>query len=275
MTARCDDSPKVTNLGSTPLPVLLPNCAMDASQIRSLILEVRKKFPQALRTEVPEVIDKDVLQVQLTYVPSGKAIDLGGGYSPMSAVLARLGMEVTVVDTFASTNFYEEFSAQELCDVLQSFGVKLAKADLREYDPATIFEPNSVDTVDCFGTIFLFNPRQLLDRCMRVLKPGGNLVVEFNNGASMLNRIRVLLGRHNTETFEKYFFDDWHRRFWVKSDVQALAGYLELSEWHLLGRNWTLYQSRRGFPKSALTLADNALRPLPGLCNDIYLIGKK
>ena len=110
---------------------------------------------------------------------------------------------------------------------------------------------------------------------MRVLKPGGNLVVEFNNGASMLNRIRVLLGRHNTETFEKYFFDDWHRRFWVKSDVQALAGYLELSEWHLLGRNWTLYQSRRGFPKSALTLADNALRPLPGLCNDIYLIGKK
>ena len=59
-------------------------------------------------------------------------------------------MEVTVVDTFASTNFYE-ISAQELRHVIQSFGVKLAKADLREYDPATIFEPNSVDTVDCLA----------------------------------------------------------------------------------------------------------------------------
>jgi SAM-dependent methyltransferase len=154
--------------------------AMDASHIRSLILDVRRAFPPVLRTDVPEFIEKDVLHVQLTYVPGGKAIDLGGGYSPISAVLARLGMDVTVVDTFASTKFYEHFSAQELCDVLRSFGVKLVQADLREYDPGTAFPPGSVDTVDCFGTLYFFNPRQLLDRCMRVLKPGGNLVVECN-----------------------------------------------------------------------------------------------
>src|SRR5215204_3452429 len=130
---------------------------MDAPQIRSLIREVRKKFPQALWTDVPEWIDRDVLHIQLTYIPNGKLIDLGGGYSPISAVLARLGMEVTVVDTFASTKFYEQFSAQQLCDVLESFGVKLARADLREYDPATVFEPASVDTVCCFGAIYYFN----------------------------------------------------------------------------------------------------------------------
>jgi SAM-dependent methyltransferase len=253
----------------------LTEVAMDASHIRSLILEVRKTFPQALRTDVPEWIDREVLHVQLLYVPNGRLIDLGGGYSPISAVLARLGMEVTVVDTFASTRFYEQFSAQELCDILQSFGVKLAKADLREYDPATAFEPASVDTVDCFGTIYFFNPRQLLDRCMRVLKPGGKLVVECNNAASLLRRIRVLCGRNNTNTFQEYFFDDVHKRFWVKSDVQALAGYLKLSEYHLLGRNWSLYLSRKRLPTSALTLGDNALRSFPGLCNDIYLIGKK
>jgi SAM-dependent methyltransferase len=205
------------------------------------------------------VIDRDVLHVQLTYVPNGKLIDLGGGYSPISAVLARLGMEVTVVDTFASTKYYEQFSAPKLCDILRGFGVKLAKADLREYDPARVFEPASVDTVDCFGTIYFFNPRQLLDRCMRVLKPGGKLVVECNNAASLLRRIRVFLGRNNTNTFEEYFVEDVHQRFWVKSDVQALAVYLKLSEYHVLGRNWTLYQSRKQLPKSALTLADNAL----------------
>ncbi len=162
--------------------------AMDARQIRSLILETRTQFPSALWTNVPAWIDREVLHVQLMYVPNGRLIDLGGGYSPVSAVLARLGMDVTVVDTFASTRFYQQFSAEELCDVLQSFGVKLAKADLREYDPEAAFGPASVDTVGCFGTIYFFNPRQLLDRCMRVLKPGGKLVVECNNAASLLRR---------------------------------------------------------------------------------------
>jgi hypothetical protein len=91
----------------------------------------------------------------------------------------------------------------------------------------------------------------------------------------LLRRVRVLLGRNNTNTFSEYFFDDFHQRFWVKSEVQALARYLKLSEFHLLGRNWSLYQSRKELPEAALRLADNALRSSPGLCNDIYLIGKK
>ena len=66
-----------------------------------------------------------------------------------------------------------------------------------------------------------------------------------------------------------------HQRFWVRSDVQALARYLKLSEFHLLGRNWSLYQSRKQLPTAALRLADNTLRAVPDLCNDIYLIGKK
>jgi SAM-dependent methyltransferase len=248
---------------------------MDVPGIRSLIVDVRKQLPRALWTDAPQVIDKDLLHVQLTYVPNGRVIDLGGGYSPVSAVLARLGMEVTAVDTFASTKFYEQFSSQQLCDVLRSFGVRLATADLRDYDPASAFEPASVDTVSCFGTVYYFNPRQLLDRCMRVLKPGGNLVVECNNAVSLLRRVRVLLGRSNINTFQEYFFDDVHQRFWVKSEVEALGRYLKLSEFHLLGRNWSLYQSRRELPQAALTAADNALRSVPGLCNDIYLIGKR
>ena len=248
---------------------------LDVSRVRSLILDVRKRFPPALQADVPEVIDKDLLHVQLTYVPNGRLIDLGSGYSPISAVLASLGMDVTAVDTFASTKFYEQFSAQQLCDVLQSYGVKLARVDLRQYDPVPAFDLASVDTVSCFGTIYYFNPRQLLDRCMRVLKPGGNLVVECNNAVSLLRRVRVLLGRNNANTFQQYFYDDVHQRFWVRSDVEAFARYLKLSEFHLLGRNWSLYQSRKELPRAALRLADNALRTSPGLCNDIYLIGKK
>lgn len=248
---------------------------MDGRRIRSLILEVRKQLPRALWTDVPEAIDKELLHVQLTYVPAGRLLDLGGGYSPISAVLARLGMDVTVVDTFASTKLYEHFSAPELCDVLRSFGVKLVTADLRTYDPTTAFELASIDTIDCFGTIYFFNPRQLLERCLRVLKPGGNLIVEFNNAVSLLRRLRTLFGRQNTNSFREYFFDDLHKRFWVKAEVQAVADHLKLSAYHLDGRNWSLYYSRKGLPTSALALADRALRPFPSLCNDIYLIAKK
>jgi SAM-dependent methyltransferase len=183
-------------------------------------------------------------------------------------------MDVTVVDTFASTKFYQHFSAEALCDVLESFGVKLVKADLAEYDPAAAFEPASVDTVDCYAAIYYFNPRRLLDRCLRVLKPGGNLVVEFNNGVSLLKRVRVLLGHNNVMPFDEYFLDGWRKRFWIKSDVEALARYLRLSEYRVFGRNWSLYQSRKQLPRPALRLADNALRPFPGLCNDIYLVGR-
>ena len=256
-------------------PAVVYQVHMDASQIRPLILNVRQKFPRPLWAGVPEWIDRDVLLTQLMYVPNGKLIDLGGGYSPMSAVLAHLGMEVTVVDTFSSTKLYEQFSAQELCDILRSFGVKLVQGDLREYDPATMFAAGSVDAIDCFGAINLFHPRQLLDRCMSVLKTGGKFVVEFSNGASLGRRLRLLTGRSTTDSFQKYFMDNWHTRAWTEHDVHALAEYLKLTHHSVMGRNWSLYQSWGRFPKPAARLMDEALRTMPALCNDIYLIGRK
>ena len=121
---------------------------------------------------------------------------------------------------------------------------------MREYDPGAVFELASVDAVGCFGTIYFFDPRHLeSDRCLRVLKPGAKLILECNNAASLLRGIRVVLGRNNTNTFQEYFFDNVAKQFWVKSDVQALADYLKLSEYRLAGRNWSLYQSRKRLPE--------------------------
>jgi SAM-dependent methyltransferase len=259
---------------SAPKPVVASPAAgsVDVHTIRRLLVEVQQQFPRALWTDF---LERDVLHVQLAFVPNGTMIDLGGGYSPLSAVLVRLGMKVTVVDTFASTTIYEQFSAQELCDVLQSFGVRLVKADLRTYDPAPAFEPDSVDAICCFGTILFFNPRQLIDRCMRVLKPGGKLLLDCVNAASALRRLRVLRGRHNTDRFHDYFFHGWHTRFWVRNDMLALGSYLKLSDYSVLGRNWSVYESRTGVPRWTLRVLDTALRSFPGLCNDLYLVGKK
>ncbi len=66
-----------------------------------------------------------------------------------------------------------------------------------------------------------------------------------------------------------------HKRFWVANEVASLADYLHLTDYRLMGRNWSLYQSRKTLPNSALSAADKALRFIPALCNDIYLIGSK
>src|SRR5262249_21894778 len=120
---------------------------MNDSEIRKLVNEVRQKLPKALWSDIPEFVEKDILHVRLAYVPGGRMIDLGGGYSPTSAVLARMGMDVTVVDTFASTKFYEQFSEAELREALCSFGVKIVKQDLLQYEPGAAFPVNSVDRV--------------------------------------------------------------------------------------------------------------------------------
>jgi SAM-dependent methyltransferase len=247
---------------------------MDDSSIRTMLREVRRQFPRALQADVPELIEREVWHVRLACVPNGRIIDLGGGYSPMSAVLARLGMDVTVVDTFASTKFYEQFSEAELRDVLQSHGVTVVKQNLLEYDPAVSLPAHSVDRVVSHGTLNFFNPRDLLERCVTVMKPGGILVLDFENAVSLMRRIRVLSGRTNVDAFQSYFFDGSHKRFWTADELPALAKHLQLAEVRIVGRNWTVYQSRKNLPRFVLRLADRALRAVPGLCNDIYLLGR-
>ena len=248
---------------------------MDDFEIRKLIHEVRQKFPKALRTDVPEFIARDLWHVRLAYVPHGRVIDLGGGYSPTSAVLARLGMDVTVVDTFASTQFYQHFSEAELRQALQNQGVTVIKQDLLEYDPAATFPLNSVDRIVSHGTLTFFNPRALLERCVAVLKPGGTLTVDFENVVSLVRRVKVALGKTNVDAFPAYFFDRIQKRYWTADELPALAKHLNLTEPQVVGRNWSVYQSRKNVPKFVLRFADHALQTIPGLCNEIHLIAKK
>jgi SAM-dependent methyltransferase len=248
---------------------------MDDDRIRALLHDVRQEFPKPLRIAVPELVGRDVWHVRLAYVPHGRVIDLGGGYSPTSVVLARLGMDVTVVDTFASTKFYEQFSEAQLREVLERHGVKVIKQDLLQYDPVACMPLNSVDSVVSHGTLGFFHPRALLEGCVAVLKPGGTVALDFDNALSLLRRIRVALGNTNVDAFDPYFFQRILKRYWTAAELPALAKHLQLAEARVVGRNWSVYQSRKHVPRLALRFADHALRAAPGLCNDIYLIGRK
>jgi SAM-dependent methyltransferase len=184
-------------------------------------------------------------------------------------------MKVTVVDTFANTAFYKSFNVEAMCDVLRRFGVNLVTADLRCYDIDSMFKPGSVDSIASFDCLYFFHPRALLEKAMIALKPGGKLTLSFSNAVSLLKRVKVVAGRSNVGTFQDYFFNGVHQKYWVKEELEQLAKHLKLREQKIMGRNWSVYQKWKSYPKPFLRAVDQGLRPIPSLCNVLYLVGVK
>ena len=240
-----------------------------------LLEHVRGSFPSALRTNDPELKEREIFHISLVYVPNGTFLDLGGGYSPIAAVLSQLGMKVTVVDTFANTAFYKSFNVEAMCDVLRRFGVNLVTADLRCYDIDSMFKAESVDSIASFDCLYFFHPRALLENAMIALKLGGKLTISFSNALSLLKRVKVVAGRLNAELFQDYFFNGVHQKYWVKAELEQLAKHLKLREQKIMGRNWSVYQKWNSYPKPILRAVDRGLRPIPSLCNILYLVGRK
>lgn len=246
-----------------------------AASVTELIEEVRGKFPPALRADVAAMIEKDQLHVELAFVKGGHVVDLGGGYAPVSAVLAKLGCKVSVVDTFASTKFYEQFPRETLLGVLRSYGVDLVETDLLQFDAAAHFGPESLDCVTCYEAIYFFHPKILLERAVRALKPGGKLVLNFLNAVSLMRRLKVLMGRTNFNSLSEYYDAHVHHRHYVVRELAELAARHGLVVECVFGRNWSFYQQYKGLPLPVLRLMDYALRLVPALSQSIYLVARK
>lgn len=242
-------------------------------KIHALLKEVRSKFPPELSQAA--LLQRDAFHIELSYVKDGTCIDLGGGYSPVATVLAQLGMSVTVVDTFSSTSLYKTFDVAQMCKVLESYGVRLVTADLREYDLGKAFPPGTVDAVSSFDCLMFFHPRILLERVMVSLKTGGKLILSLNNATSLMKRFEVLTGISNVEPFHDYFYNGFQQKFWVKAELQEVARYLKLRNVRIIGRNWSAYQKWRIVPNWVLRASDSALSLFPSLCTSLYLIGRK
>lgn len=240
-----------------------------------MIEEVRGKFPPVLHADVPAMIEKDQLHVELGFVKDGVIVDLAGGYSPVSAVLSKLGCKVSVVDTFASSKAYEQFSREELLNVLRSYNVNLVETDLLQFDPTAHFGPESVDCITCYEAIFFFNPKALLERAMGALKPNGKLVINFVNAVSLPRRLKVLVGKTNFNTLTDYYDANVHHRHYVVSELTELAARHGLVVQSVFGRNWSLHQQYKHLPLSLLRIADKVLRASPAFSQSLYLVARK
>jgi methionine biosynthesis protein MetW len=150
--------------------------------------------------------------------PGGRMLDIGCGDGSLLA-LARGSkfQEVCGIDVApAVVQRAEETCAQRLGSL---DGVHVKCADLNETLP---FEDNSFDAVTAIAVIeHLFDPYFSVDEVHRLLRPGGQFIMEVPNLAWLPRRVDVLLGRLPV-TGDEDGWDGGHLHYFTFQTVRDL-----------------------------------------------------
>lgn len=210
--------------------------------------------------------------------------------SAFGPVARARGLEVTLIDDFGGGGGLETgpwldglTTMRRVCNGL---GARLLEMDFL-FSPLPL-DSASVDVVTSFHSLehWHHSPKRLFAEIVRVLRPGGFVILATPNAANLRRRIACLLG-HNVGAE----LDDWHHcgdpvfrghvRVPTVKDLKQLLLWngLEIAAVH--GRNFIGRQSGslRRLPGRLVwalgAAADLFLRGVPTLCSDIHVIGRK
>lgn len=124
----------------------------------------------------------------------GKVVEFGSYLGVVSEALARLGFAVTASD------IPEFLSNAKLQQLYRSLGIGTLAINLRDYTIPLADE--GCDAVIMCETLehLNYNPLPVLIEINRILRPDGILYVTMPNLTSLINRVKLLLGRsiHNS-----------------------------------------------------------------------------
>ncbi len=203
-----------------------------------------------------------------------RVLDIGGGYSPLSLVLADRGARVTVLDTFSHPYFTEHLDHRAM---LEAAGTEFVEHDAVS-GAALPFDDSAFDAVVSFDSLehWHHSPKALFAELRRVVASGGQLAIGAPNAVNAKKRLEVAVGRTNWSSFDDWFEPprfEGHVREPTVADFHRIAQSLELASWRVEGRNWLGY--RHG-PAERLVagLGDWVLRFRPTLCSTIVLVGR-
>ena len=114
------------------------------------------------------------------------AVDVGGGYGRLTIVLAEYADKVTLVDS----------SVQQL-ELSREFLADHPAIDRRRMGAASLdFADRSMDLVTMIRVMHhLPDPAPALAEVSRILRPGGNAIIEVANSSHAINRVRHLRRR--------------------------------------------------------------------------------
>jgi SAM-dependent methyltransferase len=267
------------------IPVMEPTNVSLETETTRLLRDWLREQAALFKPRDPEhvVIAINCFRAKQLYTPGGTLIDLGGGTSLINGVLARLGMNVHVVDLMEE--YWSEGSGysdniRASFDFLRNQGVQFLKTDLTDCDLRQHFPLGFADRIVSNSTLEHFHrsPRRLLESAVAVLGDGGLMVIEVPNAVNLLKRIKVLFGRTNYPPYEEFYSDaHWtgHMREYSVGDLTALARLLGFDDWKIYGKNWhgALYFWIKNRPVARAV--DKTLQLFPGLCGSLFLEARK
>jgi SAM-dependent methyltransferase len=263
--------------------------------IVQLLDEVARSFPPELVQEQLWDLPRVAWHTQLIVDRVGTDVslcDVGAGVGMFGVGCARMGMRATIMDDFvhpyegdamaeALPNAPDAINFQKADDVLDIH--RAAGVTIERRDPIADgfgFPPASLDVVTSFGSMehWHHSPKRLFASIMEALVPGGLFVLGVPNCVSLSRRIKALLGigswSRMSDWYEAARFRG-HVREPSVGDLRYIARDMGLTDVEILGRNWMGQLSTKPIVRSAAGLLDLVLKPLPSLCADIYLVGRK
>jgi 2-polyprenyl-3-methyl-5-hydroxy-6-metoxy-1,4-benzoquinol methylase len=247
--------------------------------VKGILNKYYKEFPPY---SISARYKKTVFEIDTLYRALGELegktiIDVGGGWGLYAASCAALGMNATLLDDFGDGGQFNNPNDPKY-SMPKDFGVIITKRDVIKDGLGKI--PESIDAITCFDMIehLHASPKGFLHDAMRVLRPGGIILIGVPNCVNLRKRLTVPFGHGSWSEFSIWYEPKVFRDHVREPDVQDLkkiAKDISLNNYSIIGRNWQGYLSPSKVTRISTSISNRVLENFPSLCSDIYLLGFK
>ena len=169
-------------------------------------------------------------EIILRYLPAGGLLlDIGTGSGIIPRAMQMMGMNVHSVD-------FPQAGGTEALERLMTLGIVGHYAQVGE-DRLPLVD-GSVDVVFCGNVIehLPHTPRPFLAECLRLLKPGGHLVIDTKNAVDLKTRLKMLIGISNWPAIEGVYAHDLNYFHHKEYTLVELARVVELAGFEVVER---------------------------------------
>ena len=197
--------------------------------------------------------------------PEKRLLDYGSWFGNFALLGIEAGFETWAIDEYSS--FQDDFSKNLV--KMRENEIQILDFEKGGYELNGVFEDNFFDVVLCMSVIehVPHTPKKLLETLIRVLKPGGRLIIDTPNLAYLSNRLKILQGESYHPQIESQFlaeipFKGHHREYtrpeieWMLKSMGQTDIEFEMFDFSLFGleelegRDLILHRISRDVPDS-------------------------
>ena len=172
------------------------------------------------------------------WLPQGATVlDFGSGPCDKTAVIQKLGYVCSACDDLSDHWHQLPGNVDKIKQFASASEVKFHQLETYELPyPANSFDMVMIhDVLDHLHD----SPRELMNKLVSLIKPGGFLFVTLPNAVNIRKRISVMKGQTNMPPYKSYYWHPgpWrgHVREYVKDDLRQMSDYLGLAAVELEG----------------------------------------